>query len=268
MIRSLPVPSAISEYAQLIVKNARFLEIKAFHTSGFELGIPHGMDTVFVSARGKGFLPCHIILTQKDYDLFVSDAEPGDIISCPDHGKIRVFNPVFSGRTGYPANKDHLATIYEMIFEKTGGLKLSLKDLLNKDWKGSGAFQHKEGSFSQESSYWLLGRGEGSTPAGDDMLIGALAVHSAYGRLSCLAAYLKDLEPLFDERTTPMSAAYLRYALRGKFGSHLLSLVQHIFSETGPHSLTLRRVNHMMKHGASSGLDTLAGVFLACTHIQ
>lgn len=106
----------------------------------------------------------------------------------------------------------------------------------------------------------LVGRGVGLTPSGDDAIVGILAVlHRcapptvAAGSLDALSASL----PAVLDRTTAISAHFLRLALRGEFGERLVSVVDACCTPTGPDA---DAVDRLLSTGATSGADALAGV--------
>jgi Protein of unknown function (DUF2877) len=106
----------------------------------------------------------------------------------------------------------------------------------------------------------LVGTGPGLTPSGDDALVGLLAVlhwagpDTAAGRLrQRLAACIR---PLLD-RTTIISAHYLRLALDGHVGEHLTNLLD----DLGPDgAFRPELVTRVLATGATSGADALIGV--------
>lgn len=109
----------------------------------------------------------------------------------------------------------------------------------------------------------LVGRGVGLTPSGDDAIVGILAVlHRcappavAAGPLDTLSA---ALAPVLD-RTTAISAHFLRLALRGEFGERLVSVVDACCSPSGADPAA---VDRLLATGATSGADALAGVTAA-----
>jgi len=109
----------------------------------------------------------------------------------------------------------------------------------------------------------LVGRGVGLTPSGDDAIVGILAVlhrcaapSVADGPLHALAP---SLPPLL-ERTTPISAHFLRLALRGQFSERLVSVVDACCTPSGP---TPEALDRLLATGATSGADAFAGVVAA-----
>ena len=87
-----------------------------------------------------------------------------------------------------------------------------------------------------EAASGLLGLGEGLTPAGDDCLVGALAV-----------------------RTTAVGREFVVHALAGRFSEPMLALLR----ARGPIEAA-EAVRRLAGLGATSGMDTLAGLRLAC----
>jgi hypothetical protein len=115
----------------------------------------------------------------------------------------------------------------------------------------------------RDALHRLVGRGIGATPSGDDAVVGILAVlHRcaspavAAGPLAALSAALASVL----DRTTPISAHFLRLALRGEFGDRLLRVVDGCCSPSGPDRTA---VDQLLATGASSGADSLAGVVAA-----
>lgn len=110
------------------------------------------------------------------------------------------------------------------------------------------------------SAMALVGRGEGLTPAGDDVLVGALAALWRFdpfwrGRMGEIR---HTLVPYAREATTRVGAAFLTHALRGAFAEPLLKLA----TASEPASVHAA-AEALIGFGATSGRHTLAG-FLAC----
>src|SRR3954447_19882822 len=92
----------------------------------------------------------------------------------------------------------------------------------------------------------LAGRGEGLTPAGDDVLAGYAAWRSA------------TLSPLAAGRASPLGLAYLRCAERGELPEVVARLVAAI--RAGDAESARRRARALSRWGASSGAAMLWGV--------
>ena len=104
----------------------------------------------------------------------------------------------------------------------------------------------------------LVGRGEGLTPYGDDVLCGWLAAHRAHAvPTPVVDRAVRAALPA----TTRLSAALLTCALRGEALPELASWLAAPPGRSGPAAAALRAV------GATSGTGLLAGATLALTHL-
>ncbi len=105
----------------------------------------------------------------------------------------------------------------------------------------------------------LIGLGPGLTPSGDDALAGVeAALHAASHPLAgSVAGVLHEL----DRRTTTVSAAMLRHAVRGEAPERIHRLLA---AALGPTTMGLAEaIRDAVAWGATSGADTLAGVLVA-----
>ena len=107
----------------------------------------------------------------------------------------------------------------------------------------------------------IIGSGPGLTPSGDDALVGMLGVLHRVCEPSAAAVHLGQLRgsiPDLLRRTTPISAHYLRLALRGAFGEHLTVLLDAIADGSDPDAA----IERVIAVGATSGADALGGIAL------
>ena len=93
---------------------------------------------------------------------------------------------------------------------------------------------------------WPIGLGKGTTPAGDDALVGVLSI---FGQNFSL------LSPAMLDRTTDISARYLRCAQEGYFSVPVQRVVEEI---------SLSAMEGLAQFGATSGMDMLLGMAEAC----
>jgi hypothetical protein len=110
----------------------------------------------------------------------------------------------------------------------------------------------------REGAARLAGLGSGLTPAGDDFLTGAM-----------LQAWLAHPTPdhvcravkVAVSRTTALSAAFLRAAARGECSApwHTLLAAMSEGPGEGTEDKITAAVHQVLKHGATSGADSLAG---------
>lgn len=103
---------------------------------------------------------------------------------------------------------------------------------------------------------WLIGRGPGLTPSGDDMLTGMLAVLCAARKPLHLFLPPADKLALF---TTAVSCSYLNSARLGEFSTPVLSVIRGL--QTGRDAN--RALHHLLAVGHTSGADTILGIALA-----
>ena len=106
----------------------------------------------------------------------------------------------------------------------------------------------------------LVGLGPGLTPSGDDYLVGLLAGlestgHRAHPALATAVAYAAPA------RTTAIGASVLGHAARGAFAERLHDVLAAIGD--GRDDDIDRAIGRAMAYGASSGADTLVGLFVA-----
>jgi hypothetical protein len=111
----------------------------------------------------------------------------------------------------------------------------------------------------------VVGRGPGSTPAGDDVLVGILAVltspRSGARGAAAAQALRRALQPLLP--TTPdISAHLLRQAADGLLGRDLHELLGAVLGAGDAQDLSLA-VKRVIETGATSGADTCAGLIAA-----
>lgn len=103
----------------------------------------------------------------------------------------------------------------------------------------------------------IIGLGEGSTPSGDDFLVGWLSVinfiNSKYNYILVKSLNNIDLYRM----TTFISAQQLQGALRGKFNERIINFYKTFFTEEKEF---FSSVNELNKLGSSSGTDILTGI--------
>ncbi len=107
----------------------------------------------------------------------------------------------------------------------------------------------------------LVGLGEGLTPSGDDCLVGALsAIHRLapawLARSEGLRAWLAAAA---ESGTTAIAHGFLLEALEGRFAEPVLAVLT-AESDASARLAALR----LLAMGATSGADTLCGIWLAC----
>jgi len=111
-----------------------------------------------------------------------------------------------------------------------------------------------------EGARGLLGLGEGLTPAGDDCLVGALAVIHRLTRGWLLAhpEIEASVAAAAATMTTTIAREFVVHALAGRFAESLIDLLTAESADAVGGAAT-----RVLQSGATSGADTLCGVRLA-----
>lgn len=101
----------------------------------------------------------------------------------------------------------------------------------------------------------LVGGGEGSTPAGDDLIVGVCAALRSSG-LNAEAALIAGMACDIAHRTTRASRLYLRAAESGRFAERV-----HVLAGSFAHQSDAAKIMKSIQGwGASSGLDLATGM--------
>ena len=101
----------------------------------------------------------------------------------------------------------------------------------------------------------MVGAGPGTTPSGDDVIVGVLAGLHTLGLVNHATHLSSRLLPLLN-RTTAASRHYINAAVENRFGEHVHQLV-HALAAGVDHERTVR---HAARWGATSGIDLLTGL--------
>lgn len=108
---------------------------------------------------------------------------------------------------------------------------------------------------------WLIGRGPGLTPSGDDMLTGMMAVfHAAQISLNIFLPSAERLEML----TTAVSCSYLNNARLGEFTTPVLQVMRCLQTGRDPN----RALRRLLGVGHTSGADIILGIAIAQRWLQ
>jgi len=252
--------------------------VKAGHRHGASLALAGTDDAVFMSAPGMGLFPAHIIVRARDLErvfdamesMLAVAADSGDELALQlDAGGVRTFRPRLAANAADLRSvraKAGIAAVAHWLRASPLplGLGATAAELLAPDgyWLNALAGLQQDARSAESSLRNLIGRGAGTTPAGDDFAIGALAyAWATQGREAPLISAMRFLGPELPELTSAVGATYLRAAARGEFGSHLVTWVQALPRVSPARALTLAR--RVAGHGATSGCDTLAGFVAA-----
>lgn len=132
----------------------------------------------------------------------------------------------------------------------------------------SRALDNEDGNEVLHESNLLLGRGEGLTPEGDDILAGALASfrllsESVGGHPGFLDSLEPNLVSLTRSRTTSFSGAMVRHAFHGRVARPFADLLRAL---TGRGEI-ISSVERLLSVGNTSGPALVAGLEIGCSAI-
>lgn len=117
------------------------------------------------------------------------------------------------------------------------------------------AHQAVGGRVRTETLRAMVGAGPGTTPSGDDVIVGVLAGLRVLGLRDQSASLCRRVTGLIGA-TTVASRHYLSAATEGRFGEHVHQLVAALADEDPPE----RTLTRAASWGATSGTDLLVGL--------
>jgi len=171
---------------------------------------------------------------------------------------------------GTPASQLHALSHYPHLarqLHREARLRIPDSPLqLLPGWPETGRLPHFELCHSRERIAdqvgQLVGYGCGLTPSGDDYLLGYLVALAPWRRHAEMATHLQWLHAAIDlklQGTTDISRHYLALGLQGHFSQALHQLMQALLTLAPPATVE-SCAEQLMRYGATSGMDTLAGL--------
>ena len=270
-------PLAISAAVRAGLLDGALL-VRAVHRTGVSLRPLGSEDAVFVSGRGSGLLPSHVVVRARDRDRLLRMLDRGafrpgssgeGVPLHVDLAGVRTFRcglePAAAALNSPRARSNMVASArWLRSCSPPVGMGPAAAELL----AVSGRWLHEAVSLRAGATppipglRGLIGRGAGTTPAGDDLVVGALAwTWATRGGAAPIIEALRRLALEFPALTTTAGGTYLRAAARGEFGSHLVAWARALPRASPERVIALAR--RVAAHGATSGMDTLAGFFAA-----
>lgn len=256
--------------------------------NGFNIKM--GDSLVFIGNKKNGLLPFGIHLKEEDIFTAVSSVNNGDsVIWNRSTNSIELPGVTISIEKG-KSFKNELTTLKsETIFkdslerfclqlieiEERTGLDISFREFLKKyyasdeqNWLGAESYlnmlmeaaESRDEGLMEKVLRYFLGRGQGLTPSGDDMIVGLLAFDAVSHFLS--ASFYEKVSELIEGEsiTTDVAREYLRYALKQEFSSTVSNMVNALAYGD---ATNFEKVFHdLIGVGHSSGLDTILGILL------
>ncbi|MEM7252253.1 MAG: DUF2877 domain-containing protein [Pseudomonadota bacterium] len=125
----------------------------------------------------------------------------------------------------------------------------------------------RQGADPEPVARGLLGLGDGLTPSGDDVLVGALVALHAHCQVDAARALERAIERWGPSQTHELSLAHLRAAYRGAASEPLHRVLAALVRPTPPSDVA-RAFQSLQCIGASSGEDALAGALIVLNPCQ
>ena len=153
-----------------------------------------------------------------------------------------------------------LASAFRGLAIPAGGSGLSSPRGRSAQRELADGIRHRDGEAFVKAACALIGLGEGLTPAGDDCLVGALAVLHRF-RPAWLTDHLDlgaQIATAARAGTTMVGREFILHALDGAFSEHILRVV----AASGGEDVR-RAVTALAETGGTSGVDTLDGIRIA-----
>ena len=254
------------------------------------LNIKMGDSLIFIGTTKNGLLPFGIHLDERDTALAVSYVTNGETVNWNEKtNSIEFQNFAINLNQAKPFKNELNEIINEQVFESSlnrfsnrlinieerTGLDVSIRDFI-KNYKGINeqdlaridlylillikAASTSDELLMEKAFRYFLGRGNGLTPSGDDMIVGLLAFDAVAHFLS--PRFYDKLSELIENEsiTTDVAKEYLRYGLKQQYSSTVSNMVNTIAN--GETKNFESNFQNLLGVGHSSGLDTLFGILI------
>lgn len=250
---------SIGNIAQEILEERETFYVHSIFNKGFNI-VNHRQELIFIGTDDNGLFPFGIQVDVQTRNQLLSKIQQQQTIKvsantiyidaeCQLVWKVKQLN-LFKAQVGEQLAKLRTCVAkYDFAEYEQGDF--------NTGYSRRFIYVLAHGSSEEVEQYYrfIIGRGQGLTPTGDDILTGMLFVHfiNPYIRNHNLII-LKQL--LRETLTTLVSETFLKCAQKGLFSSKISVL------QTEP---TPDNIDRLIQVGSSSGKDTLYGVFVALT---
>ena len=257
-------------------------------SNGFNIKM--GDSLVFIGNNKNGLLPFGIHLRKEDTLRAVSSVNIGDVVTWNSRtNSIELPGVTISLEKGKSFKNELITLKSTTIFntslelfcshlikiEEQTGLDVLFREFLDKfhaageqKWLGAEPYLMMMIEAAMSSDEYLmekvlryfLGRGQGLTPSGDDMIVGLLAFDAVSPILP--TAFSEKISELIEGEsiTTDVAREYLRYALKQEYSSTVSDMVNTLANgDTSNFEIVLQ---DLLGVGHSSGLDTVLGILI------
>lgn len=244
--------SAIGEVALSLLKTNKAMRVHSIFNNGFNI-VNDKNDLIFIGTDKNGYFPFGITINKYTMHYIKETLQVGDVLKTDaaslQHNDFMLIN------------RNAEVYLYCKVSESSTD---AIKDVVSSYDFSS----YSSGDFSREKLNsilldltdsdadfplaYLVGRGQGLTPSGDDIITGILYINClepfiAEKHLSSLSAYIRG------SVTTIVSENFIRLALGGIFSRRITDIGKTPDKET---------VDALLELGSSSGRDTLYGIYM------
>lgn len=226
--------AVVASEQSTVVPNGIYLSAPDFERLSAEITVD---DCLIIQNQALRFAKSQLLLTGKNYQTF--QRQQANRINESTWAEYECCIRRITKETGYQEGLN-------MIFSSENLFVSAMDDLCSEQL-----------SLQRQALHFLIGRGPGLTPSGDDMIIGHLAARLLINRNNQkLQNYLRTKMTVVNDLTTDVSKHYLLCSLNQRFNQSVLSLQKALIESNGQLEVA---VEHVLKTGHTSGADFLAG---------
>ena len=249
--------SAVGSIALQLLNEGKTFTVHSIFEKGLNIVDQNG-ELIFAGTDENGTFPFGILLDPQTKQTMKAYIQVGDTLTVRHNrlshngfdmllnSKILPLNMDFE-HANITQLKENFQDISFKSYESTDFERARVLSLINR--------LHDPTENLEKTFRYFIGRGQGLTPTGDDILVGILYGHFInhfieHKHLETLKALMK--EPL----TTIVSKRFITCALDGLFSSKITAL---------QHDPSLESMKRLIDVGSSSGMDTLYGIYMSLT---
>lgn len=269
------ISGVMSSSLPQILARSRNGKIHSLFNQSFNIGFEE--DLVHVGRAGGQLSSFGMILSSTEMDAILPNLAAGDLVKAQgtmlmlyatygpviqlDTARLRVVDLALRPVLLTP---QRLALVREALGQAENEAQLGLT-LNEQDWQHLNALVREDvrSEAFQQAARYLVGRGKGLTPSGDDILLGFFLVLKLFGQDAGLAQPLLDFA---GQSTTAISAAYLKDLSNGFVSEFYQAFCQAVALEypTGLRSA----IDKIKTIGSTSGFDSLLGMSLGIRKLE
>ena len=244
--------SAVGEIALSLLKTNKAMRVHSIFNNGFNI-VNDKNDLIFIGTDKNGYFPFGITINKYTMHYIKESLQVGDVlktdVSVINHNDFMLVTRNAEIYLYKKVNKNNTDAIKSVV----SGYDFS--DYNNSDFSGEKLNRIIADLSDPDAEFplgYLVGRGQGLTPSGDDIITGILYIDRlepfiAIKHLDQLSSYIRE------SVTTIVSENFIKLALAGIFSRRITDIGDSPDKET---------VDALLELGSSSGRDTLYGIYM------